>query len=159
MQLQWIIGFALLIVRSIFHRYIKLSKSKANDPLQLHAGFMNGASGRFKRPDALNDQLILPAKSSNFAWVFSIQNSFDWNFGKRNLSAGAWQLLLFGTLLFFFIMIFASSWLKPGNKLSLDMAVADLRYDGLAYYPFLFILEIQKVFPRMKALIFHRSSN
>ncbi|HMK24596.1 MAG TPA: hypothetical protein VK483_01100 [Chitinophagaceae bacterium] len=93
-------------------------KSKANDLLQLQARFMNGASGRLKRPEASNDQLILPAKSSNFGWVFSIQNSFDWNFGKRNLSASEWQLLLFGTLLFFFIMIFASSWLKPGNKLS-----------------------------------------
>lgn len=102
---------------------LSYQKSKANDPLQLQARFMNDgsvASGPRPRrgPDALNDELILPAKSSNFSWVFSIQNSFDWNFGKRNLSAGDWQLLLFGTLFFFFIMIFASSWLKPGNKLS-----------------------------------------
>ncbi len=96
---------------------LNYQKSKANDPLQLQARFMNDASG----PDALtpiNNQLVLPARSLNFAWIFSIQNSFDWNFGKRNLSAGEWQLLLFGTLVFFFIMIFASSWLKPGNKLS-----------------------------------------
>ena len=102
---------------------LSYQKSKANDPLQLQARFMNdasghNASGRLKRPDALNNKLVLPAKSSNFGWVFSIQNSFDWNFGKRTLSAGTWQLLLFGTLLFFFLMIFASSWLKPGNKLS-----------------------------------------
>ncbi|HEY6063700.1 MAG TPA: hypothetical protein VIV35_08835, partial [Chitinophagaceae bacterium] len=102
---------------------LSYQKSKANDSLQLQARFMNGASGpdasgRFKRPAALNDKLILPAKSSNFGWVFSIQNSFDWNYGKRNLPAHTWQLLLFGTLIFFFIMIFASSWLKPGNKLS-----------------------------------------
>jgi hypothetical protein len=97
---------------------LSYQKSKANDPLQLQARFLNDASGRLQRPDAFNNKLILPAKSSNFGWVFSIQNSFDWNFGKRNLSAGTWQLLLFGTLGFFFIMIFASSWLKPGNKLS-----------------------------------------
>ena len=93
-------------------------KDKANAPLQLQAKFMNDPSGRFKRPDASNGKLILPAKSSNFAWVFSIQNSFNWNFGNRNLSASTWQLLLFGTLAFFFFMVFASSWLKPASKLS-----------------------------------------
>jgi hypothetical protein len=97
---------------------LSYQKSKANDPLQLQAKFMNDASGRLKQPDASNDQLLLPAKSSDFGWVFSIQNSFNWNFGNRNLSASSWQLLLFGTLLFFFIMVFASSWLRPGNQLS-----------------------------------------
>lgn len=97
---------------------LSYQKSKANDPLQLQARFLDAASGRFKGPDEANDQLILPAKSSNFGWVFSISNSFNWNFGNRELSARSWQLLLFGTLLFFFIMVFASSWLKPGNQLS-----------------------------------------
>lgn len=93
-------------------------KNKANTALDLQAKFMNDAAGRLNRPDVSNEQLILPAKSSNFVWAFSITNSFTWNFGNRILAARTWQLLLFGTLLFFFVLVFASSWLKPANQLS-----------------------------------------
>ncbi len=94
---------------------LSYQKDKANAPLELKSRFMNG------NPAPLissTNQLILPAKSSNFDWVFTIQNSFNWSFGSRNLSANTWQLLLFGSLLFFFVMVFSSSWLKPANKLS-----------------------------------------
>ncbi len=90
-------------------------KDKANVPLKLQAKFMDG---RGTAITSSKNELILPAKSSNFGWLFSIQNSFNWNFGSRSMTAGTWQLVLFGTLLFFFIMVFASSWLKPANKLS-----------------------------------------
>ena len=90
-------------------------KDKANAPLQLQAKFMNGRGSPIT---SSKNQLILPARSSNFGWVFSIQNSFNWNFGNKSMTAGTWQLILFGTLLFFFILVFASSWLKPANKLS-----------------------------------------
>ena len=90
-------------------------KDKANAPLQLQAKFIDGGG----MPVASSDnRIILPAKSSNFGWVFSIQNSFNWNFGNRFFSANTWQLFLFGTLLFFFLMIFIASWLKPADKLS-----------------------------------------
>jgi len=90
-------------------------KNKANEALELQAKFMHAGSASIV---SANNQLILPAKSSNFAWNFSITNSFNWNFGNRILPARTWQLLLFGTLLFFFILVFASSLLKPANQLS-----------------------------------------
>ena len=94
---------------------LSYQKNKANAPLQLQARFMNG---RGLPINVSGDKLILPAKSADFSWVFSIQNSFDWNFGSRTLPAGTWQSLLFGSLLFFFVLIFISSWLKPAHKLS-----------------------------------------
>ncbi len=93
---------------------LSYTKDEANASLQLQAKFMNGSG----QPAVSNNQVILPAKASNFSWIFSIQNSFNWNFGSRNLSSSNWQLLLFGTLLLFFVLVFASSLLKPANKLS-----------------------------------------
>jgi hypothetical protein len=90
------------------------TKDRANGPLQLQAKFMNGAG----KPIISNNQLILPAKAAGFSWVFSMQNSFSWNFGSRTIDPGRWQVLLFGTLALFFALVFASSLLKSANKLS-----------------------------------------
>ncbi|MFZ1264236.1 MAG: hypothetical protein WAT34_12080 [Chitinophagaceae bacterium] len=92
-------------------------KDRAHAPLQLQAKFLKESASHGVRPDASNT-LLLPARSSNFSWIFSIQNSFNWNFGVRNLSPRTWQWLLFGTLFFFFVLVFSSSWLKPAHKLS-----------------------------------------
>ncbi len=90
-------------------------KSGGDDPLVLKARFMD-----HPKLDIwpVNNILKLPARSSHFSWVFSIQNSFNWNFGTRIFSSGIWQWLLFGTLIFFFVMIFFSSWLQPASTLS-----------------------------------------
>jgi hypothetical protein len=90
-------------------------KAAGNEPLELRARFMNGSGNGIIYSD---NKLILPAVSSNFAWVFSVNNSFNWDFGSRIMPARTWQWLLFGTLVFFFIMVFASSWLRPANRLS-----------------------------------------
>lgn len=90
-------------------------KKKANEPLQLQAKFMNG--GEISAAKTTN-KLFLPAKSSGFSWMFSIQNSFDWNFGKINLSASVWQLVLFGTLGLFILLVFGSSIVKPSHRIS-----------------------------------------
>ena len=66
-------------------------KNKANAPLQMQARFIDGRGAPVVSSD---NKIILPAKSSNFGWVFSIQNSFNWNFGKRSFSANTWQLFL-----------------------------------------------------------------
>ena len=94
---------------------LSYQKDKENEPLHLQAKSMNGSGGAITLSA---DKLILPAKSLNFSWVFSVQNSFDWNFGSRTLFASTWQLLLFGSLFFFFFLIFISSLLKPAHKLS-----------------------------------------
>ncbi|HEV7783368.1 MAG TPA: hypothetical protein VGO58_18965, partial [Chitinophagaceae bacterium] len=90
------------------------TKDEANAPLQLQAKFLDGSG----QPAVSNEQVILPAKASNFSWVFSVHNSFNWGFGSRTLSSNTWQLFLFGTLFLFFFFVFASSWLKPAHKLS-----------------------------------------
>ncbi len=90
-------------------------KAKANTPLELQAKFMNGSG----RPVISGgSKLLLPAKLADFSWMFSIENSFNWNLGSTNLSAGNWQLLLFGTMLLFFLLVFCSSLIKPAYQLS-----------------------------------------
>ena len=86
-----------------------------NESLQLKARFIDHWKAEI--PIHYN-KLVLPARSASFNWTFSIQNSFDWNFGNKILSAQKWQPLLFGTLFFFFAMIFFTSLLKPADKLS-----------------------------------------
>lgn len=90
-------------------------KAKANAPLNLQAQFMNG---RGMPVINAGNKLLLPAKSADFSWMFSVENSFNWNLGSTNLSAGNWQLLLFGTLLLFFLLVFCSSLIKPPYQLS-----------------------------------------
>lgn len=90
-------------------------KAKDNDPLQLRAKFLYQ---RHSEIAELNNKLVLPAKTEGLSWVFSFQNTFEWNFGSWTFSATTWQWLLFGSLFFFFAMVFFSSWLKPADKLS-----------------------------------------
>src|SRR5260221_2283432 len=90
-------------------------KAEGNDPVQLKARYMD----HWKTEIPLQDnKLVLPAKSVGFSWIFSVQNTFDWNFGNKTLSMQSWQLLLFGSLLFFFLMVFFTSLLIPADKLS-----------------------------------------
>jgi hypothetical protein len=94
---------------------LSYQKDKANKPLQLRAKYLNEE----RRPIQIsNDGINLPANFANFSWLFSIDNSFNWKFGKKTISPATWELLIFGSLLFFFILVFASSCLKPPNKLS-----------------------------------------
>src|SRR5258705_684706 len=90
-------------------------KSAENKPLRLTAQWLN------KPPLSIeirNDELVLPAKSSRFAWKFSIQNTFTWDFGNRVMSASTWQWILFGSLFFFFGLIFFTSLITPPERLS-----------------------------------------
>lgn len=90
-------------------------KDKANNSLQLKAKYLHeeGTTIQFS-----NDKINLPAKAANFSWLFSIHNSFNWKLGNKTISPANWETLIFGSLLFFFIVVFASTWLKPANKLS-----------------------------------------
>ncbi|MGQ0740636.1 MAG: hypothetical protein ACT4OJ_16425, partial [Bacteroidota bacterium] len=90
-------------------------KDKSNAPLQLQLNSLVAGKPVTK---TINNQLLLPAQSGNFSWKFSLVNSFGWEFGNLFLPAKAWQWLIFGSLLFFVIMVFFSSWLKPANQLS-----------------------------------------
>lgn len=95
---------------------LSFQKDRGNASPVLQAGFMNHS---VKEEVAItNHQLILPAKSSGFSWVFSIQDTFNWKLGNRMVPASTWQLLIFGSLAFFFLLVFCTSLLQPAFKLS-----------------------------------------
>src|SRR5436190_15270112 len=94
---------------------LSYQKGSSQESLQLKARLINK---RYAEVHSLNNKLILPAKNSSVNWVFSVSNTFDWNFGNKTFSINKWQCLLFGSLFFFFILVFFSSLLKPANKLS-----------------------------------------
>ena len=54
---------------------------------------------------AKSERLILPARSGNHSWAFSIRNTFDWQFAGLTLKPSTWQGLIFGSLFFFFLLI------------------------------------------------------
>ncbi len=90
-------------------------KDRSNAPLQLQVSSLMAARPLSK---STGSELLLPARSADFSWKFSLVNSFNWDFGNRSLPAKTWQWILFGSLLFFFIMVFFSSWLQPANQLN-----------------------------------------
>lgn len=68
--------------------------------------------------DISGNRLLLPAGNASLHWVFSIQNSFDWNFGSFLLSASRWKALMLGSLFLLVILVFTGAWLQPAQRLS-----------------------------------------
>lgn len=90
-------------------------KGAGNDSLNLKAKWLNS----FKEVELKNDQLLLPARSTkDYSWMFSIRNTFNWDFGNRVLRANTWQTILFGSLGLFFLLVFFSSIIRPAGKFS-----------------------------------------
>ena len=80
-------------------------KSGKNSPMQVKAKDL--ATGQ---EIAIAEQkFILPANSGDFNWLFSIRNTFDWNFGSFSLSPKMWQAAIFGSLCVFILLVFFSS--------------------------------------------------
>ncbi|MDP4261497.1 MAG: hypothetical protein Q8941_03090 [Bacteroidota bacterium] len=94
---------------------LSYQKSPGNQPVRLSARWVNQPS-LFAGID--NDKLVLPARSGNFNWIFSIHNTFDWEFGNNTMAWGVWQWLLFGSLGFFIALIFFTSLVTPAEQLS-----------------------------------------
>src|SRR6185295_5162005 len=90
-------------------------KAAENKSLQLRAQWLKKTSTPV---EISGDKLLLPARTTGFNWMFSIQNTFDWDFGNRTLSAGNWQWMLFGGLFIFFILVLITSLVTPADKLS-----------------------------------------
>jgi hypothetical protein len=85
-------------------------KTANNDSLKLNAQRLDNLQ---KRIPIRREKLILPSKSAGFSWVFSIRNTYDWNFDIGLFSDKAWQGMLFGSLGLFFLLIFLSSLVRP----------------------------------------------
>ena len=94
---------------------LSYQKEGKNGPLQLKAQLLDNKT---KNIELKNDKLILPSKSANFNWAFSVRNTYNWDFGNRILSDKGWQGLLFGSLSLFFVLVFFTSLIKPVNKQS-----------------------------------------
>lgn len=91
-------------------------KAAKNDSLKLKARWLNNTGKEISLKD---NGFVLPAKSfSRFGWTFSVRNTYDWDFGNRILSAKTWQVILFGSLGFFCLLVFFTSIVKPVDKLS-----------------------------------------
>ena len=88
---------------------------KAHAPLSLAAKYAGSAQSL---PVSPGEKLFLAAGTPGTEWEFSVINSFNWNFGNIRLTPKTWQWFLFGSLGFFFFMVFFSSWLKPAGRLS-----------------------------------------
>lgn len=88
-------------------------KGDAGASLQWQAKYLDGSPAPLT---ANGDRLLLPAVSGDFSWVFSLQDSFNWRLGNRILSARDWQLLIFGTLFFYFILVFSAFFLRPAHR-------------------------------------------
>lgn len=90
-------------------------KDRADAPLLLKAKMLNNS----KREIAFTgNKFLLQSNSPGLSWEFSIQDTFQWNFAGWSLSQSSWEKYIFGSLLFFFALIFFASFLKPADKLS-----------------------------------------
>ena len=90
-------------------------KAAKNDSLRLKAEWLNTS----KAIDLKNDKIFLPSKSPGFSWMFSVRNTYNWDFDKLKLSDSKWQGILFGSLGFFFLLIFCSAFTKTADKQSM----------------------------------------
>jgi hypothetical protein len=94
---------------------LSYQKAAENKSLQLKVQWLNKSSSFTEINDG---KLLLPARSQNFNWLFSIQNTFNWDFGNRIIKTATWQWMLFGSLFFFFALVFFTSLIAPPEKLS-----------------------------------------
>ena len=90
-------------------------KAAKNDTLQLNAQSLDNLA---KKIAIKGDRFLLPSRSAGFSWVFSIRNTYNWEFDIGTFSHNAWQGMLFGSLGLFFILIFLSSLIKPVERQS-----------------------------------------
>lgn len=90
-------------------------KAAKNDELAINARLLMNPAKVF---EIKNEQLILPSQSRGFDWVFSVSNTYNWEFGSGVLAASKWQTLLFGSLAVFFLLVFFTSVIKPADKQS-----------------------------------------
>lgn len=90
-------------------------KAGKNDSLGLKAQRLDNLAKSIK---LRGNKLLLPARSAEFNWAFSIRNTYNWEFGNQVLSDTGWQRLMFGSLGLFFLLVFFSSLVMPAGRQS-----------------------------------------
>lgn len=94
---------------------LSYEKGAGNKPLDLKIQPLHQPGITLDNP---GNNISLPAKASGFNWIFSIRNTYDWQLGSSVYSPDIWQGLIFGTLLFFAILVLGTSLLVPAHRLS-----------------------------------------
>ncbi|HYV54891.1 MAG TPA: hypothetical protein VE933_09945, partial [Chitinophagaceae bacterium] len=94
---------------------LNYQKSAENQPVKLQAQWLNKPASLL---EIKNDQLILPAAKPGISWLFSVRNTFDWEFSNSVMKPGTWQGFLFGSLFVFFLFVLLTSLVTPAEKLS-----------------------------------------
>ncbi|MGK2863719.1 MAG: hypothetical protein ACSLE0_17435, partial [Chitinophagaceae bacterium] len=84
-----------------------------NDSLQIQ---LQSAEGITKNIELKNAKLLLPARSKEFNWSFSLNNTYNWQFGNQIFSPHTWEGLIFGSLVFFILLVLFSSWVIPATE-------------------------------------------
>ncbi|MGZ8559300.1 MAG: hypothetical protein ACXWWC_13240, partial [Chitinophagaceae bacterium] len=92
---------------------LSYQKNGKNGSLKIKAQLLNDKT---KSIELQKDKLVLPAKSANFNWAFSIRNTYNWQFGDRVLSPATWQAFIFGSLGLFFLLVFLTSLTLPAGR-------------------------------------------
>ena len=94
---------------------LSYQKGAGNTSLQIKTSLLNKPKSELEWNE---NKLLLPAASGNFQWIFSLRNTYNWEFSNRVLTSDQWQLRIFGMLGFFFLMVFLTVLLKPAEQSS-----------------------------------------
>lgn len=94
---------------------LSYQKGAGNSALQIKSEYLDKPKVPLEWKE---NELLLPAASKKFQWIFSLRNSYNWEFGNNILASNQWQLQIFGMLGFFFLVIFLTALLKPAEQSS-----------------------------------------
>ena len=63
-------------------------------------------------------QLVLPASVKGVSWLFTIKDTYDWEFGSRQLSPAAWGGWIAGAMGLFFLLVMVVAIVRPADQQS-----------------------------------------
>lgn len=87
----------------------------AGKPLQLQARELKEP---VKASTVNDNEWLLPARNRQAHWLLQIQDTFNWEFSSFTLAPAQWQLLIFGSLLFYILLIGYWGWRQAPGKLN-----------------------------------------
>jgi hypothetical protein len=90
-------------------------KAAADQPIRLKAQWLDKPSSFI---GVNENRMVLPAHAKGINWIFSVSNTFNWEYDSFTMNATTWQAILFGSLLVFFLLVFFTSLITPTASLS-----------------------------------------
>lgn len=92
---------------------LSYTKDQGDITPDIQAKSFNAYNRKF---DIKDNKLELPSKNGNFNWLFSVHNTYNWQFGNKQFDPLTWQLILFGSLGIFFLFVLLVSLLTPSHR-------------------------------------------